>query len=82
MIVIALKIFLLKFPKDFSEEKRRSLCEKIYMQSFLEITTFATDNQREFAFDISMTCEEFKRRFKVPPEVEVLDTSDWNHVRG
>lgn len=77
---IALSSFLVKFPKEFPEEKRQSLCEVIYLQSFIELKTFATDIQREFAFEENMTAEEVRRRFKIPAEVEVINTSDWNHI--
>ena len=78
---INLSIFLLKFPKDFPKERKERICERVYQQSFIELKVFTKENQREYAFEKSdMTEEEMRKRFNIPKEVEIINTSDWNHI--
>ena len=60
------KCFLL-FPEDFPTAEKNSLCDSVYSQCFLELTTYTDKNHREFLFDNdSWTTDSIRLTFKIP----------------
>lgn len=74
------KCFMLQFPDTFPAAEKNSLCELVYSYSFLELTTYTDKNRREFLFDNdSLTAEKLRSTFNIPPQVKIIDTSNWLH---
>lgn len=74
------KCFMLQFPDNFPATEKNSLCELVYSYSFLELMTYTDKNRREFLFDNdAWSAGKLRSTFKIPPQVKIIDTSDWFH---